>query len=136
MNDPLAAVLLIAAVLQLIIAVLNLNLARMLHWKSDIARMPLLLREVFHVHSWFVSVTLIIFAVMTARFAAAMADGSSEPLRWLAGAIGAFWTLRTILQVTYYDHSHWIGKRGRTAIHLLLLLLYGGMAAVYLVAAA
>lgn len=136
MNDPLATALLMAAGLQLIIAALNLNLPRLLHWQSDIARMPRLLREVFHVHSWFISVTLTIFAVITARFAAAMADASSEPLRWLAGAIGAFWTLRTILQVTYYDRSHWIGKRGRTAIHVLLLLLYGGMAAVYLVAAA
>jgi hypothetical protein len=88
------------------------------------------------VHSWFISATLIIFATMTARFAASMAAGSSEPLRWLAGSIGAFWAVRTLLQIWYYDRSHWKGKTGRTVIHVTLLLLYGGMAAVYLLAAA
>lgn len=136
MTEQLTVSLTIAAAAQLIVAVLNMNLVRMLKWQPDVARMPLLVREVFHVHAWFISVTLTIFAVITARFAPSMADGSSEPLRWLASGIGLFWALRTILQAAYYDRSHWVGKPGRTTIHGILLLLYGGMAAVYLVAAA
>ena len=47
----------IAAALQLAIALLNLFLARLLNWKEEMARMPLLLREVFQVHAWFISIT-------------------------------------------------------------------------------
>ena len=33
-----------------------------------------------------------------------------------------------------YSSSHWRGKAGRTAIHVALLLMYGGLSAVYLLA--
>ena len=41
----------IAAAMQLTIAVLNLALNRMMGWRDDLARMPLLLREVHQVHT-------------------------------------------------------------------------------------
>jgi hypothetical protein len=130
----LSTVLVLAAVAQLGIAALNLFLPRLLGWKDDLARMPLLIREVFHVHAWFISVTLTIFAVMTWRFAGAMAVGASEECRWLAVCIGVFWAIRTVLQVTYYNSSHWRGRPGRTVIHVALLLIYGGFATTYLLA--
>ncbi|SPE52601.1 conserved membrane hypothetical protein [Verrucomicrobia bacterium] len=121
-----------AAALQLAIAVLNLFLVPLLKWKEDLARVPLLLREVFQVHAWFISVTLAIFGVLTWRFAADIA-GRVAPLdRWLAAGIGLFWGLRTVLQVGYYSSTHWRGKPGRTLVHVALLFLYGGLAAVYL----
>ena len=120
-----------AAILQLAMAVLNLFLVRLLDWKSDLERMPLLLREVFQVHAWFISVTLVIFGAMTLRFANEIANGSQAMARWLAAGIGLFWTIRTILQVTYYSSSHWRGRPSRTAVHIALLFVYGGFAIVY-----
>jgi len=132
--ENLALGLQFAGFAQLGIALLNLFIPRLLQWKEDLARMPLLLREVFQVHAWFISVTLVIFAVMTWRFAGEMASGTNEVGRWLAAGIGLFWALRTVLQVTYYSASHWRGRPGRTVSHVTLLLLYGGFAAVYLLA--
>ncbi len=127
----LTTALQLAAALQLGIALLNLALPRALGWREDLAKLPLLVREVFQVHLWFISVTLTIFAVMTWRFAAEMAHRENEACRWLAAAIGAFWGIRTILQITYYSGSHWRGRPGRTTAHILLLLLYGGFACIY-----
>ena len=127
----LSSLLRIAAAAQLAIALLNLFLVRLLGWKSELDRMPLLLREVFHVHSWFVSITLAIFGVTTLRLADAMAASSNEACRWLTAGIGIFWAIRTVLQVTYYSGSHWRGKPVRTAMHVALLATYGGMALVY-----
>src|ERR1043166_4923971 len=90
-----------AAVLQLGIALLNLFLVRLLNWKEDVARMPLLLREVFQVHAWFISITLAIFGVITWRFAIEMASGTNTVCQWLAAGIGIFWLIRAVLQVTY-----------------------------------
>jgi len=130
--SPSLALLQTAAATQLLIAVLNLFLVPLLHWKEDLERMPLLLREVFHVHAWFISVTLTIFGVMTWRFASEMASGTEPVFRWLAAGIGIFWAIRTVLQVGYYSSNHWRGKRGRTIVHVLLLVVYGGFGAVYL----
>jgi len=124
-----------AAAVQLGVALLNLFLVSLLKWKEDLMRAPLLLREVFHVHAWFISVTLTIFGLMTWRFAGDIAAHANAIGAWLAGGIGIFWAIRTILQVAYYSSSHWRGQSGRTIIHLTLLFLYGGMAAVYLWAA-
>ena len=127
----LSSFLRIAAAAQLAIALLNLLLVRLLEWKADLDRMPLLLREVFHVHCWFISITLGIFGVTTLRFADAMAASSDEVCRWLAAGIGIFWAIRTVLQVTYYSGSHWHGRPVRTAMHVALLATYGGLALVY-----
>jgi hypothetical protein len=134
-NAHLSIFLRAVAALQLAVAFLNLFLVPLLQWKEDLARAPLLLREVFHVHAWFISVTLTIFGLLTWRFAAEIAAHTNALGGWLAAGIGIFWAIRTVLQVAYYSSSHWRGQMARTVIHIALLLLYGGMAAIYLWAA-
>jgi hypothetical protein len=134
-GTPLFLFLQAAAVLQLGVALLNLFLVPLLKWKEDLARAPLLLREVFQVHAWFISVTLAIFGLLTWRFAGELATHANAIGAWLAAAVGIFWAIRTVLQITYYSSSHWRGQFGRTVIHNVLLFVYGGMAAIYLWAA-
>ena len=110
--STLAVLLQVAAIVQFIVALLNLALTRIVGWQHQLQRVPPLMREVFHVHSWFVSLTVAIFAVLTWRFASAMVEGSSEPATWLAAAIGIFWGVRTMLQIFYYSPSHWRGRLG------------------------
>jgi len=138
MNDghsTLTALLQMTAAMQFAIAVLNLFLIRLLKWQGELARMQLLVREVFRVHAWFISITLAIFGVMTLRFVNEMVGGTNPVCRWLAAGIGSFWAVRTVLQVFYYSSTHWRGRLERTLIHIALLFLYGGFAAVYLWAA-
>ena len=131
----LETVLYAVAAAQLAVAVINLFLVRLLGWRSELERMPLLVREVFMVHAWFISITLAIFGTLTMRFAPEFAARSHEVFRWLAAGIGAFWALRTVLQITYYSSSHWKGRLDRTIIHILLLTTYGGLAGAYVAAA-
>jgi hypothetical protein len=49
-----------------------------------------------------VSFTLLIFATLTWRLADVMAAGSERAAVWLAGGIGLFWGIRTLLQWLYY----------------------------------
>jgi len=125
----------LAALGQLSIAVLNLFLSRILNWKPDVDRMPQLIREVFQVHAWFISITLAIFGIVTWRFAAELAQATNPIGTWLAAGIGLFWAVRFVLQLTYYNSSHWRGRVDRTIIHITLLVVYGGFAAAYLLAA-
>ena len=122
----------IVAVLQLSVAVLHLFLTRRRKWLVDLDKMSLLPRQVFNVHSWFISITLAIFGVLTFRFADQMAAGQSEIALWVAAAAGIFWAIRTVIQMTYYSPSHWWGKTDRTVIHVALLLVYSAMRATYL----
>ncbi|HRX54796.1 MAG: hypothetical protein R3F31_24515 [Verrucomicrobiales bacterium] len=128
-----------AAVGQALISLLNLAIPGVLRWGPDLERLPLLLREVFHVHKWFITITLVIFATLTWRFAGLMAGphdaGEASLAGWLAAGIGGFWLIRGVMQWTYYSWSHWRGLPGRMVVHLILTVAYGGCAATYLVAA-
>ncbi len=120
------------AVFQVGIALANLALPHFMRWKGELGRLPLLVREVFYVHSWFISITVGLFAVLTLRFPQRLADGADPFAVWVAAGIGLFWGVRTVLQVTYYSRSHWRGKVLPTLVHLGCLAVYGGMALTYL----
>ncbi len=131
-HEYLPTLLRVGAIGQIAVALLNSRLVWLLRWESAVAEMPLLVREVFQVHAWFISITLLIFASFTLRFAAVM--DVDPACRWMAGGMGIFWGIRTWMQVFYYDASHWRGKARETKIHALLLFAYSGLAATYLVA--
>src|SRR5437773_8936813 len=125
-----------AAAVQMAVAVLNLGLVRLLKWKDSLEQLPLLLRQVFMVHLWFISLTVAIFGAMTWRFGATMAAGSDAACAWLSGAIGLFWGLRAVIQIAYYSPSHWRRHTRRTILNIGCLLVYGGMSFAYLLATA
>lgn len=134
-NHTLELGLRVAAGGQLFIAGLGSALPRILHWEKAIADMPLLVRQVFQIHTWFISLTCAIFAVITWRFAGLMASGQDELAKWIAGAIALFWGVRSIMQWTHYSQEHWRGKLGLTFLHWLLFLGYAAWAVVYALAA-
>lgn len=74
----------IAAAAQLTVVVLNLFLMRIMKWEESVARMPQLVREVFLVHAWFITITLVIFGVVTFRFVEELAASTNDLGRWLA----------------------------------------------------
>src|SRR5207237_8497239 len=80
-----------AAFAQFAVAILNLFLIRIMKWKPDLDRAPLLIREVFRIHVVFISITLSIFAVLTWQFAHEIASAASPLAIWFAVAIGLLW---------------------------------------------
>ena len=124
-----------AALAQFAVAILNLFLIRIMKWQPDLERAPLLIREVFRIHVFFISITLAIFAALSWRFASEIAVASSSIYVWLAAGIGIFWAVRSLMQWTHYSTSHWRGDLTRTVIHWMLFFGYGAMALTYFAAA-
>jgi hypothetical protein len=124
--------LLVAAGMQLLIAVLNLGLVRIMRWQKDLERMPLIVREVFAVHSLFISITVAAFGILTLRFAETIMLGGDEISQWLAGFIGLFWSVRAMIQWTGYSAGHWRGLPAQTAVHWALFCVYAVFGAIYL----
>lgn len=121
----------LCAAAQFAIGALNLGIPRIMSWGEPIAAMPLLVRQVFHMHSFFISMTCAAFAVMTLFI---VVDGGPHA-QVVAACIGSFWLLRTLAQVFYYSAEHWRGQTSETVIHIVLLVIYGGMSGLYLTTA-
>ena len=134
-NSILDLALRAAAIAQFAVAILNLFLIRIMKWKPDPERAPLLVREVFRIHVVFISITLSIFGALSWRFADEIARAASPLAIWLAVAIGLFWFVRSVMQWLHYSASHWRGNSLRTLIHWALFFGYGAMAVVYFAAA-
>jgi hypothetical protein len=135
LSQHLELLLRLAALAQLGVALLNLFLIRIMKWERDLASAPLLIREVFQIHVYFISITLAIFGALTWRFAGEIATGAQPICVWLAIGIGAFWAIRSLMQWSHYSAVHWRGDKVRTAIHWMLFLGYGAFAVVYFTAA-
>ncbi|WP_395741915.1 hypothetical protein [Prosthecobacter sp.] len=130
-TESLTFTLKLAAAGQLILAVLDLFIGRILGWKAAMDRMPLLVREVFQIQGWFIALTLFIFGVLTWCFAADMAGGAHVFLRWFSGGIGLFWGLRCVMQWAHYSAVHWRGIPHLTVIHWTLFLSYVAFTLTY-----
>ncbi|MHC4957414.1 MAG: hypothetical protein ACYTGN_03490 [Planctomycetota bacterium] len=89
------------------------------------------MREIYHVHAFYLSFTLWIFAGFTVAFGQQMLNGDSAMLA-LARCIGAFWAVRVAIQLFYYSPEHWRGRPLETLAHVVLLAIYGSMSSVYL----
>lgn len=133
--ENLHYILIAAAIGQIIIAGINLRLDKILHWDTELTTLSDLLREVFTVHKWFITITLLIFGITTIRFATDIGAANYEMTRWFAAGVGIFWAIRTIIQWAFYSTDHWKGNPGRTVVHWILTICYGGCAATYLTAA-
>jgi len=134
-NSGVELALRAAAIAQSAVAILNLFLVRIMKWKPELDRTPLLIREVFYIHVVFISITLSIFALLTWRFVHEIASAANPLAIWLATAIGTFWIVRSVMQWLHYSASHWRGSAVRTLIHWTLFLGDGAMAVVYFAAA-
>lgn len=134
-TETITLALYLAAGGQIFIACLGPMIPRLLNWREAIANMPLLVREVFWVHTFFIGLTCAIFGVITWRFAADIAAPAHEMIRWFAFCVGLFWSIRSVMQWTVYSASHWRGNARLTVIHWTLFLGYGAFAAAYFFAA-
>ncbi len=124
----------LAAAGQLTVAALGVQIPRLLKWQTPIAQMPLLVREVFWVHTFFVALTCAIFGSITLRFAHDIAQPTHDLVRWFAASIGLFWGIRAVMQWSWYSSSHWRGLPAKTIAHWSLFLGYSAFAITYLLA--
>jgi hypothetical protein len=92
----------IAAAIHLSIAVSNIWVPGILHYKENLAKLSPMVRQVFVVHSIFIVLVLLGFSALCFFFAPELANGAPMG-RFLCVFLALFWLLRVGLQLAYYD---------------------------------
>src|SRR5579864_1866079 len=124
-----------AGVVHLGIIGANVPLPRRLLVRERLAGVPRFIRQIFYVHWVYIVIVLGLFAALCFGFAPELAAASGLG-RFLSGFMAAFWLLRIVLQVFYYDREVRRENRGLDLIYLgALAVLVGvfGTAALRLV---
>ena len=114
------------------IVVANFPLPRKLRVRENLVSAPNFIRQIFYVHWIYIVIVVGMFAGLCLGFAHELA-GASGLGRFLSGFLCAFWLLRIVLQLFYYDSQ--VRKDNRVldslyVIALILLVVVFGMAAL------
>ena len=104
---------------------------RALNWRTNLAPLPTLLRQMFWVYGAFIVLIIVSFGVLSLTQAEALAGGT--PLaRTICAIIALFWAVRLGVQWFVFDAepflTHWIyrsGYHGLTFVFITLTGIYG-----------
>jgi hypothetical protein len=123
----------IAGLLQLLLALVHFDFVRRFGWREELARVSLLTRQVFWVHTGFIVLVVAGFGALSLVCAEALSVRSTLA-RAVLGGLALFWLARWFCQFFVYSPSLWRGHRRRTLAHVSFSLLWSYLAGVYAVA--
>jgi len=101
------------------LVVVNLFVPRRFHWRDELARLSLLNRQVFQVHSVFLVLTLALFSALLLTSSDALIEPSRLSRAMLFG-LTIFWGMRMLMQWFFYSPEIWRGHRFNTVMHYVL----------------
>ena len=120
-----------AGVVQLCIAIANLFAPRKLQYRENLAKVSTIVGQIFRVYSVYITLMVVLLAVLSFFFAPELAGGSKLG-RFLCAFIAVFWTLRVFIQLFYYDPEV---KRRNPGFNLLFTGAFLYLAIVFIVVA-
>ena len=123
MTDLLSPALRVAGAGLILLALLHVAIGRRLRWREDAARMSAVNEDVFHVHGFFICVTLVAMGLPCLIEPAALLE-KSRAAAWGAWSLAAFWTLRLWCQWFVYRRELWRGKPFETAMHAAFTVVW------------
>jgi hypothetical protein len=113
------------------IVLANIPLPGRLRAREGLAGVPRFLRQIFYVHWIYIVIVVGMFAALCFGFAPELA-GASRLGRFLSGFVAAFWLLRIVLQLFYYDGEL---RRENRGLDLLYVGSLAGLVMIFGIAA-
>ena len=130
MTELLSLLLRIAGAGLILLAVLHIPIGQRLRWKEDCKQLTLVNECVFHVHTLFICIVLVIMGlpclIQPSIFLRPTAAGA-----WLAWSFAGFWLVRLYCQWFVYQADLWRGKRMETMVHWWFTFVWIALTGVF-----
>jgi hypothetical protein len=127
MTAPSAIHLLwIAGAIHAGIVLANIPLPHRLRVRENLKNVPVLVRQIFYVHWFYIVLMVGLFSALSFAFARDLA-GASPLGRFLSAFLCGFWLLRIFLQIFYYDNEIRRANRVLDALYLVSLIALVGI---------
>lgn len=120
----------IAGAMQILLALLHLDFPRRFRWREELAALSLLSRQMFHVHTFFLCVVLVLFGALSLLAPEALLE-PTRLSRLVLGGIAGFWALRLYCQWFVYEPRLWRGRPFETTVHVVFTLVWIYFTVVY-----
>jgi hypothetical protein len=130
MTELLALLLRIAGAGLILLALLHIPIGKQLRWKEDCKQLTPVNETVFHVHTFFICIVLVMMGLpcllQPAIFLTPTPAGA-----WLTWAFAAFWFIRLYCQWFVYRADLWRGQRMETAVHWWFTFIWTALTALF-----
>ena len=130
MREILPLLLRIAGAGLILLAAAHVPIGRKLKWREHAARMSDENAAVFHVHTFFICVTLVMMG-LPCLIEPAVFIGKSRLGAWVSCSICGFWLLRLYCQWFVYRSHLWRGKPLETSMHIWFTMVWIYLVAVF-----
>jgi hypothetical protein len=128
--DVLLLHLRIVGVFMALLVVVNLLVPARLHWREEMARLSLVNRQIFQVHSLFIVLTLALFSALLLTSSDALLERTPLSRAVLMG-LTIFWGARMLMQWFYYSPKVWRGNRFNTRVHYMFSVAWVYVTAIF-----
>jgi hypothetical protein len=102
-----------------------------LGWREDIAKLTRFNQKIFWVYGLFILFCVVGFGVLTLLFREDLVQRAHPLARALSAFIAAFWTIRILTDLFWYDHRDWPPGNAMVTGHALLTTLFCALAGTY-----
>jgi len=109
-------------VLLMLLGLAHAAFPRHFRWREETSGLSLLTRQILHIHTAFIGLTVFLIGLLSATCAP---DLISTPLgKRICLGLAAFWGIRLVVQFLGYSPDLWRGKPFETTMHILFSLFW------------
>jgi hypothetical protein len=130
MTGFLTILLQIAGTGMILLALLHLPIGKLLRWREEARLLTPVNATVFHVHTFFICVVLVMMGLPCVLSPRIFLE-PSEAGAWVTWSLAVFWTLRLFCQFFVYRADLWRGKRMETTVHWAFAVIWSALVALF-----
>lgn len=130
MNSLLSILLRCAGTGLILLSILHIPIGRHLRWREDGANLTPANEAIFHVHTLFICLVLVIMGLPCLLDPAVFLESTRAGM-WMAWSFSAFWCIRLYVQWFVYPASLWRGRHMETFMHGFFTLVWLSLTALF-----
>jgi len=115
--------------IMIVLAIVHIAFPKHFDWKKDCNSMSLINRQMMHVHTFFIALTVLLMGLLCVSSASELIHGSLG--RKITFGLFIFWVARLLVQFFWYSPLLWRGKRFETTVHILFSVLWTYFSTVF-----
>jgi len=114
------------------ISLLHFTFPRYFQWKTDLAPISLINRQLMYVHSFFIAFIVFLIGILClCSYADLMYTRLGHQLSF---GLFIFWVARLVFQFFVYSPTLWKGKKLELTVHILFSLLWAYFSTIFFLA--
>ncbi|RYD37310.1 MAG: hypothetical protein EOP87_03790 [Verrucomicrobiaceae bacterium] len=130
MIEWLMILLRVAGIGLIALALLHFPIGKQLRWREEARLLAPMNASVFHVHTFFICVVLVMMG-LPCVVAPVIFLVPSQAGAWVTWSIAVFWALRLYCQFFVYRADLWRGKRMETTVHCIFSVIWTALLALF-----